>query len=61
MDIKAINRKVIDQFRVGGEVEGMERENLILLTTMGARSGRPHTTPLGIIERDGDRGFSGGQ
>jgi deazaflavin-dependent oxidoreductase (nitroreductase family) len=55
MDIKAINRTVIEQFRAGSEVEGMDRREMILLTTEGARSGRPHTTPLGIIHREGER------
>src|SRR5215213_11933638 len=55
MDIKAVNRKVIDQFRAGGPVDGMDRSSMILLTTIGTKSGRPHTTPLGVIDRDGDR------
>ncbi len=50
------NRGVIDEFRsnegkVGGPFEGAD---LLLLTTTGARSGRPHTTPLMYL-RDGDR------
>ena len=45
------NQQVIDEFRandgrVGGMFEGSE---LILLTTTGARSGRPHTAPLGFL------------
>ncbi|MEV7172318.1 nitroreductase/quinone reductase family protein [Streptomyces sp. NPDC093224] len=48
------NQNVIDEFRanagkVGGPFEGAE---LLLLTTTGARSGRPHTVPLGFL-RDG--------
>ena len=54
MDVKEINRRVIEQFRAGGEVEGMHREGLLLLTTVGARSGRRHTTPM-MFHRDGDR------
>ena len=54
MDAREINRKVIEQFRAGGEVEGMHRDGLVLLTTKGARTGRPHTTPL-MFQRDGDR------
>jgi deazaflavin-dependent oxidoreductase (nitroreductase family) len=54
MDIKAINRRVIEQFRAGGEIEGMHRERLVLLTTTGRRSGRPHTVPM-MFHRDGDR------
>jgi deazaflavin-dependent oxidoreductase (nitroreductase family) len=45
--VSDFNRPVIDEFRanrgrVGGPFEGAP---LILLTTTGARSGRPHTTP----------------
>lgn len=40
MDVKEINRRVIEQFRAGGEIEGMHRDRLLLLTTTGARTGR---------------------
>ena len=53
-DIKATNRRVIEQFRAGGNIEGMHRERLVLLTTRGAKSGRPHTAPM-MFHRDGDR------
>jgi deazaflavin-dependent oxidoreductase (nitroreductase family) len=52
VDIKEINRKTIEQFRAGGPIEGMHRERLILLTTTGARSGRPYTTPMMFIPDD---------
>ncbi|TYB62283.1 nitroreductase family deazaflavin-dependent oxidoreductase [Nonomuraea sp. PA05] len=50
------NQQIIDEFRankgqVGGPFEGAR---LLLLTTTGARSGAPHTTPLGYLP-DGDR------
>ncbi len=54
MDMTAINRKVIDQFRAGGDVEGMHRERLLLLTTTGARTGKEHVTPM-MFHPDGDR------
>ena len=54
MDIKEINARVIKQFRAGGEIDGMNRDGLLLLTTMGARSGRSRTTPM-MFHRDGDR------
>jgi deazaflavin-dependent oxidoreductase (nitroreductase family) len=54
MDIKEINRQVIEQFRAGGEITGMHRDRLLLLTTTGARSGRRRTTPM-MFDRDGDR------
>ncbi|KUL40495.1 nitroreductase/quinone reductase family protein [Streptomyces regalis] len=51
------NQPVIDEFRankgrVGGYFEGAR---LILLTTTGARTGRPHTTPLGYLPDGGER------
>ena len=53
-NIQEINRRVIEQFRAGGEVEGMHREGLLLLTTTGARTGGPHTTPM-MFHPNGDR------
>jgi deazaflavin-dependent oxidoreductase (nitroreductase family) len=52
----AFQQSVITEFRanagkVGGPFEGSD---LLLLTTTGARSGKPHTTPLGYV-RDGRR------
>ncbi|GAB3209715.1 nitroreductase/quinone reductase family protein [Marinactinospora thermotolerans] len=51
------NQQVIEEFRanngrVGGPFEGAR---LLLLTTTGARSGSPHTTPLGYLHDEGDR------
>ena len=54
VDIAETNRRVIDQFRAGGEVEGMHRERLLLLTTTGRRSGEPRTVPM-MVHRDGSR------
>ncbi|WP_043626644.1 nitroreductase/quinone reductase family protein [Nonomuraea candida] len=50
------NQQVIDEFRaskgqVGGPFEG---GRLLLLTTVGARTGTPRTTPMGYLP-DGDR------
>ncbi|MCT4354328.1 nitroreductase/quinone reductase family protein [Streptomyces sp. Je 1-79] len=50
------NARIIDEFRttagrLGGPFEGWV---LLLLTTTGARSGAPHTTPLGFVP-DGER------
>jgi deazaflavin-dependent oxidoreductase (nitroreductase family) len=53
-DIRETNRRVIEQFRAGGAVEGMQRERLLLLTTVGRRTGRPYTAPM-MFHRDGDR------
>ena len=52
--IDETNRRVIEQFRAGGPVEGMHRERLVLLTTTGRRSGGAHTVPM-MFHRDGDR------
>jgi deazaflavin-dependent oxidoreductase (nitroreductase family) len=54
MDIKEINRRTIEQFRAGGEIDGMHRDRIVLLTTVGARTGQRRTTPM-MFHRDGDR------
>lgn len=54
MDVREVNKRVIEQFRAGGEVDGMHRERLVLLTTTGRRTGGPRTTPL-MFHRDGER------
>lgn len=51
------NHQIITEFRanrgrVGGPFEGAR---LLLLTTTGARSGRPHTNPLGYLPDGGER------
>jgi len=50
------NTKIIEEFRanagrVGGSWEGRD---LLLLTTTGRKSGRPHTAPM-VFTRDGER------
>jgi deazaflavin-dependent oxidoreductase (nitroreductase family) len=52
VDVTETNRRVIEQFRSGGPVEGMHRDRLLLLTTTGRRTGLPRTTPV-MFERDG--------
>lgn len=55
MDIMEINRATIAKFRAGAELDaGMHRERMLLLTTIGRRSGEPRTSPL-MFHRDGDR------
>jgi deazaflavin-dependent oxidoreductase (nitroreductase family) len=54
MDVRETNRRVIEQFRAGGEVDGMHRERLVLLTTTGRRTGEPRTAPM-MFHRDGSR------
>ncbi|WP_039803109.1 nitroreductase family deazaflavin-dependent oxidoreductase [Nocardia araoensis] len=54
MDVKEINRRTIAEFRAGGDIDGMRRDRLILLTTIGRRTGVPYTTPL-MFHHDGDR------
>lgn len=51
------NTPVIEEFRANqGKVGGMfEGARLLLLTTTGARSGRPHTVPLGYLPDGGER------
>ncbi|MET7691029.1 nitroreductase/quinone reductase family protein [Streptomyces sp. NPDC005483] len=55
--VQDFNQQIIDEFRahhgrVGGPFEG---GRLILLTTTGARTGTPHTTPVGYLPDGGDR------
>jgi len=54
MGMRSINQQVIADFRAGGEVsvEGVHRERLILLTTIGARSYRPTTVPVMFTTTD---------
>jgi deazaflavin-dependent oxidoreductase (nitroreductase family) len=51
MDIKAFNERLIAEFRANdGKLSGQfENSTLVLLTTTGARSGRPHTVPLAWV------------
>ncbi|ANP55886.1 deazaflavin-dependent oxidoreductase (nitroreductase family) [Streptomyces griseochromogenes] len=53
----AFNQKIIDEFRAHhGRMSGyFEGARLILLTTTGARTGTPHTTPVGYLPDGGDR------
>jgi deazaflavin-dependent oxidoreductase (nitroreductase family) len=50
------NSKVIDEFRAnGGKVGGpFQGASLLLLTTTGAKSGQPRTSPL-VYTTDGER------
>ena len=53
--LKALNGNITDEFRanagkVGGQFEGNE---LLLLTTTGARSGEPRVAPLVVFRIDG--------
>jgi deazaflavin-dependent oxidoreductase (nitroreductase family) len=54
VDVREVNRRVIEQFRAGGEIQGMHRERLVLLTTVGARTGQLRTTPM-MFHPDGER------
>ncbi|MFD5461245.1 nitroreductase/quinone reductase family protein [Kitasatospora sp. NPDC127059] len=51
----SFHQNVIEEFRAnGGRVGGpFEGGNLLLLTTTGARSRRPHTVPLGFVRSEG--------
>lgn len=56
MDIQELNKTIIEEFRanggkVGGQFEGMP---LLLLTTIGAKSGLSRTNPLAYLT-DNDR------
>ena len=55
-DIRAFNRKLIEEFRANrGQLSGqMAGRTLMLLTTTGAKSGKERTTVLGF-GKDGNR------
>jgi len=66
MDMKEINRNVIDEFRAnGGKVGGQfAGAPMVLLTTKGAKSGKTYVNPL-VYSREGDKyviigSFAGG-
>jgi deazaflavin-dependent oxidoreductase (nitroreductase family) len=56
MDMSEVNRQVIEAFRDGVDPPGMHRDRLLLLTTRGARTGKPHTAPM-MFHRDAERVF----
>ncbi|MFF7123648.1 nitroreductase family deazaflavin-dependent oxidoreductase [Streptomyces sp. NPDC016566] len=51
------NQNIIDEFRAHhGRMSGhFEGARLVLLTTTGARTGTPHTTPVGCLADGGER------
>ena len=53
--IKSFNTALVEEFRAnGGKVAGKyEGANLLLLTTTGAKTGQPRTTPLAYFRFDG--------
>jgi deazaflavin-dependent oxidoreductase (nitroreductase family) len=55
-EIRDMNKTVVDEFRANaGVVGGMfEGKNVLLLTTIGAKSGAERLSPL-VYTRDGDR------
>lgn len=53
-DGRAYNEAVTAEFRSTGAVTGdFAGRNLLILTTTGARSGRPHAVPLGYTDIGG--------
>ncbi|HEX8728301.1 MAG TPA: nitroreductase family deazaflavin-dependent oxidoreductase [Ktedonobacterales bacterium] len=55
-DMRAFNETLIAEFRAnGGKLSGrLANSSLLLLTTIGARTGQPRVTPMGYV-RDGER------
>jgi len=53
-NLKEYNRQVIEEFREKRSKGQVEDRPRLLLTTIGARSGQPRTTPMMYI-RDGER------
>jgi deazaflavin-dependent oxidoreductase (nitroreductase family) len=54
MDMRAFNEDVIRRYRAGEEIEGLQRERLLLLTTTGRHSGEPRTAPMMFVRFDDD-------
>ncbi|GAA3922482.1 nitroreductase family deazaflavin-dependent oxidoreductase [Actinoplanes auranticolor] len=52
-DVLAYNRELIEEFRTDGG-ESLANRPLLLLTTVGRRTGRPRTSPMMYV-RSGDR------
>jgi len=55
-ELGASNAEVIAEFRAnGGKVSGFfENDRLLLLTTLGRKSGKAYTTPLSYVEDGGE-------
>jgi deazaflavin-dependent oxidoreductase (nitroreductase family) len=55
-DMRAFNETLIAEFRAnGGKLSGrLANSSLLLLSTIGARTGQPRVTPMGYV-RDGER------
>ena len=54
MDMAAVNEQVISDFRAGGDIsiEGMHRDRLVLLTTVGEKTFEPSTVPVMFTTTD---------
>ena len=52
--LKAFNAGIVDEFRANGGAVGGQHQgaNLLLLTTTGAKSGKPRLTPLAYLRID---------
>jgi deazaflavin-dependent oxidoreductase (nitroreductase family) len=50
-EMREINRKTIEEFRANGRA--LPGRQLLLLTTVGARTGTRHTTPMMYVRLDG--------
>jgi deazaflavin-dependent oxidoreductase (nitroreductase family) len=50
-EMHEINRKLIEEFRANGRA--LPGRPLLLLTTVGARTGQPRTTPMMYVRLDG--------
>ncbi|MGH1490251.1 MAG: nitroreductase/quinone reductase family protein [Acidimicrobiales bacterium] len=53
--MREINSGIISEFRANnGQLSGpMEGAPILLLTTTGRQSGKPHTTPVGFVDAEG--------
>lgn len=55
LDMKSFNEKIIEEFRAnGGKVAMFNDYPMVILHTLGAKSGRPHLVPLVLTINEKD-------
>lgn len=55
VNMSTMNQSVIEQFRSGAPMR-MPKDRMLLLTTVGRRSGRAHTTPMMFVRASDEAG-----
>ena len=55
MEMKSFNQKVVEEFRANGGKTAMFDYPLVILHTIGRKTGDTHHVPLGLITNDDDQ------